>query len=119
MICPDYQLRIGSGPVHRALLLVLLLLGLSSATLAWSDEDVAASFVTQAYIEMRTQPGRGYPVFYVAERGERIELLKQRTDWIKVRKHHNRGIFWKQKNYITMAMAIGFAWWLVGERSDG
>ena len=22
-------------------------------------------------------------------------------DWIKVRKRHNRGIFWKQKNYIT------------------
>ena len=28
-------------------------------------------------------------------------------DWIKVRKRHNRGIFWKQKNYITMAMAVG------------
>src|SRR5690606_5068637 len=28
-------------------------------------------------------------------------------DWIKVRKRHNRGIFWKQKNYITMLMAIG------------
>ena len=33
-------------------------------------------------------------------------------DVIKVRKRHNRGIFWKQKNYITMAMAMGFAWWL-------
>ncbi len=33
-------------------------------------------------------------------------------DWIKVRKRHNRGIFWKQKNYITMAMAVGFAWLL-------
>src|SRR5262249_54750286 len=27
-------------------------------------------------------------------------------DWIKVRKRHNRGIFWKQKNYITMLMSI-------------
>ena len=34
-------------------------------------------------------------------------------DWIKVRKGHNRGIFWKQKNYITMLMSFGFAWWLV------
>jgi phospho-N-acetylmuramoyl-pentapeptide-transferase len=33
-------------------------------------------------------------------------------DWIKVRKRHNRGIFWKQKNYITMVMAVGYAWWL-------
>jgi phospho-N-acetylmuramoyl-pentapeptide-transferase len=34
-------------------------------------------------------------------------------DYIKVRKRHNRGIFWKQKNYVTMLMSFGFAWWLV------
>ena len=35
-------------------------------------------------------------------------------DWIKVKKRHNRGIFWKQKNYVTMLMSFGLAWWLVG-----
>jgi phospho-N-acetylmuramoyl-pentapeptide-transferase len=34
-------------------------------------------------------------------------------DFIKVRKGHNRGIFWKQKNYITMLASFGMAWWLV------
>jgi len=34
-------------------------------------------------------------------------------DYIKVRKRHNRGIFWKQKNYITMLASFGMAWWLV------
>ena len=34
-------------------------------------------------------------------------------DCIKVRKSHNRGIFWKQKNYITMLISFGIAWWLV------
>ena len=34
-------------------------------------------------------------------------------DIIKVRKGHNRGIFWRQKNYITMLMSFGLAWWLV------
>ena len=34
-------------------------------------------------------------------------------DFIKVRKGHNRGIFWKQKNYITMFASFGMAWWLV------
>jgi phospho-N-acetylmuramoyl-pentapeptide-transferase len=34
-------------------------------------------------------------------------------DYIKVRKRHNRGIFWKQKNYLTMIASLGFAWWLV------
>lgn len=35
-------------------------------------------------------------------------------DIIKVRKRHNRGIFWKQKNYGTLLMSMGLAWWLVG-----
>ena len=34
-------------------------------------------------------------------------------DFIKVRKRHNRGIFWKQKNYITLLISFGIAWWLV------
>jgi phospho-N-acetylmuramoyl-pentapeptide-transferase len=34
-------------------------------------------------------------------------------DYIKVRKGHNRGIFWKQKNYITMLMSFAMAWLLV------
>jgi uncharacterized protein YgiM (DUF1202 family) len=40
--------------------------------------------IEDAYIELHTGPGRGYPVFYVAERGDVIELLKRRTDWFKV-----------------------------------
>jgi phospho-N-acetylmuramoyl-pentapeptide-transferase len=34
-------------------------------------------------------------------------------DYIKVRRRHNRGIFWKQKNYVTLLMSFGIAWWLV------
>ena len=34
-------------------------------------------------------------------------------DFIKVRRRHNRGIFWKQKNYVTMLLSFGIAWWLV------
>jgi phospho-N-acetylmuramoyl-pentapeptide-transferase len=34
-------------------------------------------------------------------------------DFIKVRKSHNRGIFWKRKSYITLAMSFLLAWWLV------
>lgn len=57
---------------------------------ARAEETVLSAAVAEPYIELRTQPGRGYPVFYVAERGESVELLKQRTDWVKVR--NARGI---------------------------
>lgn len=42
-------------------------------------------FVTQPYLEMRTGPGRGYPVTHVVARGESVEILFRRTDWLKVR----------------------------------
>jgi len=34
-------------------------------------------------------------------------------DFIKVRKRHNRGIFWKQKSYITLGLSMLIAWWLM------
>ncbi len=39
-------------------------------------------------------------------------------DFIKVRRRHNRGIFWKQKNYVTMLLSFGIAWWLVAGDRD-
>jgi uncharacterized protein YgiM (DUF1202 family) len=41
--------------------------------------------VAEPYIELHTGPGRGYPVFYVVDRGERISVLRRRTDWFRVR----------------------------------
>ena len=43
-----------------------------------------------------------------------MALMGFLDDYIKVRKRHNRGIFWKQKNYVTMLLSFGIAWWLVG-----
>jgi uncharacterized protein YgiM (DUF1202 family) len=48
------------------------------------NEPVFAT-IAEPFIELRTEPGRGYPIFYIAERGEQIEILKERTDWYKVR----------------------------------
>ena len=40
--------------------------------------------IADPFIELHTGPGKGYPVFFVAERGEQIALLKRRTEWFKV-----------------------------------
>lgn len=55
-----------------------------SAGMSVQAETLAVS-VEDPYIELRTGPGRGYPIFFVAERGEQIEVLKRRTDWFKIR----------------------------------
>jgi uncharacterized protein YraI len=41
--------------------------------------------VADPYLEMRTGPGRGYPVFFVVERGQPVAIELRHTDWYKVR----------------------------------
>lgn len=55
--------------------------------ISYGAADVApeAVIVADPYLELHTGPGRGYPIFFVAERGERVEVLKRRTDWFKVK----------------------------------
>ena len=48
-------------------------------------DEAARVQVIDPYLEFHTGPGRGYPQFHAVERGEWIEILKQRTDWFKVR----------------------------------
>src|SRR5262245_24059559 len=60
---------------------MLLLCGAMPALAAYQPEVV----VSDPYLDMHTGPGRGYPIFYVAGQGDRIQLLKRRTEWYKVR----------------------------------
>ena len=52
-----------------------------------APENPKAERVTVAdpYIEIRTGPGRGYPIFFVAGRGEQIDIELRHTDWFRVR----------------------------------
>jgi len=40
--------------------------------------------VTDPYADIHTGAGRGYPVFHIVEKGQKIRLYKRRTDWYKV-----------------------------------
>ena len=48
-------------------------------------EELQYVVIADPYIDIRTGPGRGYPITQIAERGEEIALLKRRTQWFKVR----------------------------------
>jgi hypothetical protein len=50
-----------------------------------ADESNERVLVADPYLELHTAPGRGYPIFDISERGERVEILKRHTDWFKVR----------------------------------
>jgi Bacterial SH3 domain len=63
--------------------------------------------VTDPYIELRTGPGRGYPVFYVAERNEWIEIELRHTDWFKVRTQNGKEGWVNRKQLETTLTQIG------------
>jgi uncharacterized protein YgiM (DUF1202 family) len=69
----------------RLLILATALLLYCRAGLVLAEEPYLSVRVAEPYIELHTGPGRGYPVFYVVDRGELLGVLAQRTDWFRVR----------------------------------
>lgn len=41
--------------------------------------------VIDPFVDMRTGPGRGYPIFHVIEKNEELHLFKRKNDWFKTR----------------------------------
>ncbi|MGA0610897.1 SH3 domain-containing protein [Caldimonas sp. KR1-144] len=68
-----------------AFIAVALFAGAPAARAADDAPAVERLTVADPYLEMRTGPGRGYPVFHVAARGEAVVVLLRFTDWFKVR----------------------------------
>ncbi|MFK8030456.1 MAG: SH3 domain-containing protein [Gammaproteobacteria bacterium] len=64
--------------IYTAVFLTLFVVPFASAK---SSVDV---IVEEPFIELRTGPGRGYPVFYVAEEGDTITITRRRTEWFEV-----------------------------------
>ncbi len=63
----------------------LALCAASQPAHARSGKSPATVVVQDAYVDLRSGPGRGFPATYSVERDTTIVLLRQRTDWIKVR----------------------------------
>ncbi len=52
---------------------------------AWAKGIAPSTQIEDPYVDLRTGPGRGYPIFYVSERGDWVQVLIRKTDWFKVR----------------------------------
>ena len=57
---------------------------LTPATTPAPSEDGRLQ-ITEPYLELRTGPGRGFPIFFVAGRDEWISIELRHTDWYKIR----------------------------------
>jgi len=67
------------------LLRLLILPVLCLAAVAQADDRLQKILIADPFIELHTGPGRGFPVFFVADRGQEVEIVKRRTDWFMVR----------------------------------
>ena len=63
----------------------------SAATPQFDPDIVERLQVADPFIELRTGPGRGYPVFHVVERRGWIRIELRRTDWYRVRTETSAG----------------------------
>lgn len=68
----------------------LICAALFTSAAAMGEERYQRVEVAEPYVDLRTGAGRGYPVVDIAERGTRLEVLKRRTDWFKVRTPRGR-----------------------------
>jgi Bacterial SH3 domain len=59
-----------------------LLYFLTAISTAWAEGLEVT--VADPYLELRTGPGRGFPIVHVVERGETVKVETRRTDWFQV-----------------------------------
>jgi uncharacterized protein YgiM (DUF1202 family) len=63
---------------------VVLALLLLAPTAAFAAHQLREMIIAEPFLELHTGPGRGYPVFQVVDRGEKVKVEAQRTDWFRV-----------------------------------
>lgn len=94
-------------PSARALALALALPLLAGAVLPARAADVPANSerlqVAEPYLEMRTGPGRGYPVFFVVEKAQWVAVELRRTDWYRVRAEGGQ-VGWVQRSQLETTL---------------
>jgi len=65
--------------------LVILLIQTATLGIAQAADEYRTVSVAEPYLELRTGAGAGYPIFYVVDRGDPVDIIMRRTDWFLVR----------------------------------
>lgn len=89
----------------RAIAFILLVYA-AFVSAALAADELPEVKVAEPYLEMRTGPGKSYPIFHVVDRDEFVDVLKRRTDWFKVRTLKGK-LGWVNRAQMEMTLAPG------------
>ena len=64
--------------------------------------------ISDPYIEMRSGPGRGYPIFFVAPRNDWIEIELRHTDWFRIRTEDDK-VGWVSRQQLESTLTAAGA----------
>lgn len=54
--------------------------------LAWASDEAAVTVeIADPFIELHTGPAQAYPIFHVIDRGQSVVIIRQQTQWYKIR----------------------------------
>jgi len=91
----------------RRLFALVLLLQVLPLGIAHASAKLLEVVVSQPFLEMRSGPGRGYPVTYVVGRDETVTVLYSRTDWYKVRAPRGEEGWARREDLVLTKLASG------------
>ena len=94
--------------IRRSAATLLLALALLAPAYAQAPAAAAASeqlTVADPFLEMRTGPGRGYPVFFVVARGQAVVVELRHTDWYKVRAEGGQ-LGWVHRSQLESTLTV-------------
>ena len=64
--------------------------------------------IADPFLELHTGPGRGFPVFFVAQRGEWVRIESRRTDWYRVSTDGGK-VGWVTRQQLETTLTAGGA----------
>jgi len=88
------------------LFFAIYLFSMFPAIASADDSEFQNVTIADPYIDIHTGPGRGYPIYYVAERGAEVVILKSKTSWYKVRLS-NKKEGWVHRSQLERTLTPG------------
>ena len=49
-----------------------------------AERNYVTVTIADPFVELHTGPGGGYPIYHIIERGEKVEIIRRKTDWFRI-----------------------------------